>query len=127
MILALIFISSSTLHYIKSYIENSGEVNFQDVKHNVYKTFWGYLGLGFLKYLTLFFSILLCFFPVLYVMVPMYIVFSIYVFEKKRGATDAYSYSFYLINEDFWLGLGSLIVIFILKYMILLMLYLQIE
>jgi len=117
-ILTLIFVSSSALHYIKSYVENSGDVVFEDVKRNVSKTFWGYLGLGILKYITLFFALILCFFPVLYAMVPMFIVFSIYVFENRRGATDAYSYSFYLINEDFWLALGSIIVLFILMYVL---------
>lgn len=117
-ILALIFVSSSALHYIKSYVENSGDVVFEDVKRNVSKTLWGYLGLGILKYITLFFALILCFFPVLYAMVPMFIVFSIYVFENRRGATDAYSYSFYLINEDFWLALGSIIVLFILMYVL---------
>ncbi|ARV10563.1 hypothetical protein BTO05_13310 [Winogradskyella sp. PC-19] len=118
MVIALIFVSSSALHYIKSYIKNSGEVNVQEIKHNVSKTFWGYLGLGFLKYLTLFVAMLLCFFPVLYVMVPMFIVFSIYVFEGRRGASSSYSYGYDLINEDFWLSIGTIIVLFILIYVL---------
>lgn len=118
MVLALILVSSSALHYIKSYVENSGEVNFKDVKRNVSKTFWGYLGLGILKYISLFFAIMLCILPVFYVMVPMFIAFGIYVFETKRGATDAYSYSYHLVNEDFWLTIGSMIVIFILMYVL---------
>lgn len=118
MILALIFISSSTLHYIKSYIDNSGEVNFEEVKRNVSQTFWGYLGLGFLKYLTLIFAAILCFLPVLYAMVPMFIVFCIYVFERRRSATDSYSYSFSLINEDFWITIALMIILFILMYVL---------
>ncbi|MBT8244877.1 MAG: hypothetical protein HKP48_00700 [Winogradskyella sp.] len=117
-VLALIFVSSSTLHYIKSYSENSGEVIFEDVKRNVSQTFWGYLGLGFLKYVSLGFALVLCFFPFLYVMVPMFIVFCIYVFERKRGVTDSYSYSFSLINEDFWTSIGLIIVLFILMYIL---------
>ncbi|RNC80226.1 MAG: hypothetical protein ED556_14065 [Winogradskyella sp.] len=118
MVFALIFVSSSSLHYIKSYIENKGIVEVQDVRRNVSKTFWGYLGLGFLKYLSLFFAAVLCILPVFYVMVPMFIVYCIYVFESRRGATDSFSYSFYLINEDFWLALGSMIVLFIIMYVL---------
>lgn len=116
--LAMIFIGSSALHYIKSYISNKGDVNFDDVKRNVSGTFWGYLGAGILKWLTLGFAFVLCFLPVLYAMVPMFLVFCIYVFEKKRGATDAYSHSFYLVNEDFWTTIGTIIVIFILMWVI---------
>lgn len=118
LVLVLIFISTSTLHYIKSYIENSSQVNFQDVKRNVSQTFWGYTGLGFLKYLSLFFALLFCILPVLYVMVPMFIVFCVYVFEEKRSATDSYSYSFYLVNEDFWITIALILVLGILMYIL---------
>ena len=118
LVLIFIFISSTALHYIREYVNNNGIVDFQIVKQNVYKSFWGYLGLGFLKYLSLGFAAVLCFFPVLYVMVPMFIVYSIYVLEPRRGATDSYSYSFYLINEDFWLTIGCMIVLFILMYVL---------
>lgn len=117
-LLVLIFISSSTLHYIKSYVDNSGEVNFQEVKRNVSQTFWGFIGLGFLKYLSLFFALVLCILPVFYVMVPMFIVFCVFVFEKKRSATDAYSYSFYLVNEDFWITIALILVLGILVYIL---------
>ena len=117
-ILAYIFTASTALHYIKSYIDNEGNVDVLEVKQNVYKTFWGYLGLGLLKWITLIFAMVLCFLPILYAMVPMFLVFCIYIFEAKRGATDAYSYSFYLVNEDFWLSIGTIIVIGILMYIL---------
>lgn len=117
-LLAYIFSASTALHYIKSYVENNGVVDVAEVKQNVYKTFWGYLGLGILKWLTLIIAFALCFLPVIYAMVPMFIVFCIYIFESKRNATDAYSYSFYLVNEDFWLSLGTIIVLGILMYIL---------
>jgi len=117
-LLAYIFSASAALHYIKSYIETNGNVDFAEVKQNVHKTFWGYLGLGALKWISLTFAILLCILPVLYVMVPMFIAFCIYIFESRRGPTDAYSYSFYLINEDFWLTIGTMLVLGILMYIL---------
>jgi hypothetical protein len=117
-LLAYIFTASSALHYIKSYIENNGDVNVAEVKQTVYNTFWGYLGLGVLKWMTLLFALVLCVFPVLYAMVPMFIVFSIFIFEANRGATDTFGYSFYLVNQDFWLSLGTMIVLGILMYVL---------
>ncbi|MCC1484982.1 hypothetical protein [Winogradskyella immobilis] len=113
---AYILAGSTALHYLKSYIDNKGNVNIADVKRKVYKTFWGFLGLGILKGITLGFALVLCILPVFYAMVPMAIVLSIYVFETRRSATDAYSHSFYLVNEDFWTALGTFIVLGLIFY-----------
>ncbi len=118
MVIAYVFASSTVLYYIKSYIDNKGEVNLQDVRREAYRSFWGILGLTILKSITLFFALLLCVLPVFYVMVPMMIALSIYVFQPKRGATDAYSHSFYLVNEDFWLSLGTIVVLGIIFYVL---------
>lgn len=117
-IVAYIFSISTTLFYIKSYIDNNGEPSTREIKTNVYKSFWGFFGLSILKGLTLFFALLLCFLPVLYAMVPMAVVFSIYVFEPRKSATEAYGDSFYLVNQDFWLALGTFIVLGIIFYIL---------
>lgn len=115
-ITAYILTEATALFYIKSYVDNKGVVDMTEVKRNVYSSFWGFLGLGILKGITLGFAFILCFLPIFYAMVPMVIVFSIYVFERRRGATDSYSHSFYLVNEDFWLSLGTIIVIGLIFY-----------
>ena len=66
MMIAYVFASASVLYYIKSYVDNKGEVNLEDVKRNAYKSFWGMLGLTILKSITLFFALLLCVLPVFY-------------------------------------------------------------
>lgn len=109
---------SITLNYIKSYIDNKGSVNFKEVKTNTYNTFWSFLGLSILKGLTVFFAIMLCVLPVLYVMVPMAIVFSIFVFQPKITAGGAYSESFSLVNQDFWTAFGSFLVFVIIYYVL---------
>lgn len=98
-ILAYTFTVSTALHYIKSYVDNRGETNFQDIKDNVKSSFWGFLGLSILKGLTITFSIILCCLPVLYFMIPMAIVFPIYIFSKNN-ATDAFGDSFSLIKDE---------------------------
>ena len=110
MVLAYVFASSATLHYIKSYVNNNGNVNIDDVKQDVKNTFWSFIGLGIAKWLVLVFSIMLCFLPVLYFMVPMALVFSIMVFEKK-DVSDSFSYSFTLIKDEFWMTLITIIVV----------------
>lgn len=110
MVLAYVFANSAALHYIKSYINNNGEVNMAEVKHDVKSSIWRFIGLGITKWLVLIFSAMLCFFPVLYFMVPMAIVYSIMVFEQK-DVGDSFSHSFTLIKDEFWMTLATIIVI----------------
>ena len=109
-VLAYTFADSAVLHYIKSYIQNEGRVNVDEVKQNVKDTFWGFLGLSILKVITLIVAVLICCLPIFYAMVPMYVVFCIYIFENK-DATTAYSYSFSLIKSEFWMTFATIIVI----------------
>ena len=102
--------TSVVLYYIKSYIENEGRVNVDEVKAEVMKTFWGFLGLNILKWLVIIFSALLCLLPMFYFIVPMTIVLCIFVFEKK-SATDAFSESFGLIKDEFWITFATILVI----------------
>jgi hypothetical protein len=113
-----VLMASTALFYIKFYIEEKGTPNLVDIKTNVYKSFWSFFGLGFLKGITLGVALMLCFLPILYAMVPMAVAYSIYVFETRRSATDAYSQSFTLVNADFWTAWGSFIVLFILYYVL---------
>ena len=115
---AYILSVSSALYYIKSYVDNKGETNLTEIKKNVYKSFWSFLGMSFLKGITLIIATMLCFLPVLYAMVPMAVLFSIYVFETRSSATDAYSKSFNLVNVDFWTAFGSFIVLGIIYYLL---------
>lgn len=109
---------STTLHYIKSYIDNEGVVNLTEIKSHTYGKFWSFIGLSLLKGITIFFAILLCVLPVFYVMVPMAVVFSIYVFKPRTTVTDAYSESFSLVNVDFWTAFGSFLVFMIIYYVL---------
>ena len=86
-ILAYTFTTSTVLHYMKSYVDHKGLVNIDEVKHNVYKTVWRFLGLSILKGLTIMVSLLICCLPVFYFIVPMVVVLPILVFEQI-GASD---------------------------------------
>ncbi|WP_338731228.1 hypothetical protein [Mangrovimonas cancribranchiae] len=109
-LITYVYANSTAIHYIKSYIKNHGQVEAIEVKQQVKQTFWGFTGLSILKWGTLFISMMLCILPVLYFMVPMFIVFCVFIFEDKN-ATDAYSYSYTLIKEDFWATWASIVVL----------------
>ncbi|WP_034059584.1 hypothetical protein [Lacinutrix jangbogonensis] len=125
-ILAYTFTVSTALHYIKSYVDNRGKTNFQDIKDNVKSSFWGFLGLSILKGITIVMAIVLCCLPILYFMIPMAVVFPIYIFAKKN-ATDAYGDSYSLIKDEivmtgitvflFWLVLIIIAYSFLLPIM----------
>jgi hypothetical protein len=109
-VLAYVIANSVTLHYIKSYIKNQGIVNIEEVRLDVKQTFWSFIGLGIIKWVVLIFAMFLCFLPVFYFMVPMAVMFSIFVFERK-DVSDSFSYSFNLIKDEFWITLLTIIVI----------------
>ncbi len=117
-IAAYIFTGASVLYYIKSYVDNKGATDLFEIKRNVYKSFWSFFGLGFLKGMTLIVAAFLCILPIFYAMVPMAVVFSIYVFEPRQSTTDAYSKSFSLVNVDFWTAFGTFVVLFIIYYIL---------
>ena len=48
-ILAYVMAHATTLYYIKSYIDNKGEINAEEIKANVKQKFWSFTGLGFLN------------------------------------------------------------------------------
>lgn len=114
-ILAYTFTTSTVLHYIKSYIQNNGTVNAEEIKQNVYKSFWSFLGLSILKVLTLIIATVICCIPVFYFIVPMIVTLPILVFEQS-GASDAYSKSYPLIKDEFWVTLATIVVLLIIYW-----------
>jgi len=117
-IAAYILTVSTTLFYIKSYVDYKGNINETEIKSNVYKSFWSFFGLSFLKGVTLVIATMLCVLPVFYAMIPMAIVFSIYVFEPKRSTSDAFSQSFTLANADFWTAFGVFLILGVIYYIL---------
>ncbi len=109
-ILAYTMATSAVLYYIKSYLENEGVVNIDDVKQNVKQTFWGFLGLNFVKWIVIIVSAMFCLLPMFYFIVPMTIVLCIFVFENK-DVSDSFSDSFKLIKDEFWITFATILVI----------------
>ena len=108
-----VLMNASSLYYIKTYIKNNGSVNFNEVRTQVKQNFWSFLGLGILLFIILFFSVMLCFFPVIYTGVVLSLAFPIMVFESK-SVTDSISYCFTLIKDHWFNTFGVLIVVWLL-------------
>lgn len=103
--------------YIKSYIKNQGNVNSDDVKAGVKHYFWGLVGLNVLVGIIVGVGILFCIAPGIYLGVCLSLSFPILIFEHNDiGA--AISNSFKLIKDEWWTTFASLIVIYILYYIV---------
>lgn len=109
-IIAYVFINLAGMYYIKSYIDNKGQVNQDEIIANTKAKFWSFTGFGFLAMLIVFASMMLCFLPVFYTATALSLGASILVFENVSG-TDAISKSFSFIQGHFWETLGVVIVV----------------
>jgi hypothetical protein len=103
-------ITVSGLSYIRSYIENNGVVNFEDVSTATKEKFWSYVGLLFLSGLIVGIGMILCLIPGIYLWVPLALSTCLLIFEK-RSVGDSISYSFDFIKGHWWDTFGILLVI----------------
>nr|WP_299383608.1 hypothetical protein [Allomuricauda sp.] len=109
-IAAYVMAQATVLFYIKSYANNKGTIVFDEIKKNVYTHFWSFIGLGFLVAISLAVGFVLCFIPGIYLYPILALSFSIMVFNQK-GVSDAYSYSFTLIKDNWWITFATFLVI----------------
>ncbi|MDT7829997.1 hypothetical protein RQM65_15120 [Pricia sp. S334] len=109
-ITAYVLSQATTLFYIKSYANNNGNIDFEEIKKGVYETFWQFIGLGILVGICVGTGLMFCLIPGIYLYVPLILSFSILVFDRK-GATDAFSYSFTLVRNYWWHTFASLFVV----------------
>lgn len=101
---------SVTLNYIKNYVENNGVINFDQIKSEVYNTFWKFIGLAFLVGICIIIGFMFCLVPGIYLYVPLTLSFSILIFNKK-SVGDAFSYSFSLIKDYWWITFATMLVV----------------
>lgn len=99
-----------SLYYIKSYIENNGVVNFNEVKENTYKNLGKFIGLGIVSILMMILAYILCFLPIIYISIVLTLTMPIMVFENK-SIGDTISQSFKLIKGEWWNTFGVVFVI----------------
>jgi len=103
--------------YIKNYIKNNGNVNETEVTQLARNHFWSYIGLNIVVGLMVGIGIVLCLLPGIYLGVCLSLSFPMMVFERK-DLGYAISNSFKLIKEEWWITFATLIVVYILYYVI---------
>ena len=113
LVVVYVMSQSTVLHYIKSYSNGKGQINFDEIKSDVYQKFGSFLGLGFLVGLSVGVGLMFCLIPGIYLWVPLALSFSILVFDRKN-VTDAFSDSFSLVKDEWWITFATLIVIAII-------------
>lgn len=101
---------SMVLYYVKSYSENNGAIDFDEIKKNVYASFWNFIGLGFLVVISIALGMMCCFFPGIYLLVPLTLSFCILVYNKV-SVTEAYQDSFKLVSNEWWMTFATILVL----------------
>jgi len=109
-LVAYVMVNIGSLYYIKSYIENNGQVNFEEIKLKVKEKFWAFVGLGILIGLIVLASMILFFFPAIYTGIVLSLASSILVFENKT-VLDTIVDSFNFIIGHWWDTFGISIAI----------------
>ena len=109
-LVAFVFINLAGMYYIKSYIDNNGVVNQEEIKQNTKDRFWSFTGFGVLAGIIFFVSAMLCFFPSIYTYTILSLGASILVFENE-SATSTIGKCFSFVTGHFWETLGVLIVV----------------
>ncbi len=104
---------STVLHYIKSYANGKGKIDFNTIKSDVYESFWKFVGLAFLVVICVFAGLMFCLIPGIYLWVPLSLAFAIMVYNRLT-VTDAFSYSFTLVKDEWWITFATMIVITII-------------
>lgn len=104
-------------HYIKSYIKNKGVVTGGEIKAGVQRDFFKFVLLSIISAILIIAGTMLLIIPGIYVMVPLSLASAVLVFQRY-SVTEAIAYAFDLIKNQWWITFITLIVIWLLVYII---------
>lgn len=107
--------TATVLFYIKSYTERNGTIDYDEIRKEAYGAFWKFVGLFLLVGLCVVIGFMFCLIPGIYLYVTLSLSFSILVFNEQ-SVSDAFSYSFTLIKEHWWMTFASLLVVGIIVF-----------
>ena len=110
LILVYTMSQSTVLHYIRSYANGKGRVDFDTIKSDVYGSFWKFIGMGFLFGISIMVGFMMCFIPGIYLWVPLSLAFAVMVYNNQ-SVSDAYSYSFTLVKDYWWITFATMFVV----------------
>ena len=105
------------LHYIKSYIENNGTVDEAEIKTGAQDDLGKLFMVFIISAVIVFTGLILFIIPGIYLMVPLSLVATVLVFNKM-SLGDSISYGFSLVKDHWWTTFFSIVVIWLLVYVI---------
>ena len=105
------------LHYIKSYIENNGTVDEAEIKTGAQDDLGKLFMVFIISAVMVFTGLILFIIPGIYLMVPLSLVAAVLVFNKM-SLGDSISYGFSLVKDHWWTTFFSIVVIWLLVYVI---------
>ncbi len=105
------------LHYIKSYIENNGTVDEAEIKTGAQEDLGKLFMVFIISAVIVFTGLILFIIPGIYLMVPLSLVATVLVFNKM-SLGDSIFYGFSLIKNHWWTTFFSIVVIWLLVYVI---------
>ena len=105
------------LHYIKSYIENKGSVDEAEIKTGAQDDLGKLFIVFIISAVIVFTGLILFIIPGIYLMVPLSLVATVLVFNKM-SLGDSISYGFSLVKDHWWTTFFSIVVIWLLVYVI---------
>ena len=112
-----VLLYSSVLHYIRSYVQNSGIVQESEIYEGIKYDFGGMLGMLLLMGFMTLFGLLLCVLPGVYLWVPLSIAPAIMIVQR-RSVIESISQAFVLIKDNWWTTFFTLFVMTLLVYII---------
>ena len=112
-----VLLQGTVLHFIKSYVENHGEVNALQVKQGVKMDVGRILGVTIMTGALIFIGFLLCVIPGIYLWVPLSFAVPLIVFARKTSF-DSIGDAFDLIKGNWWMTFLSLFVMGLLMYVV---------
>lgn len=116
-LLFFVLLQGTVLHFIRSYIENKGQVIKTEVYSGVKRDFGSLLGVGIIVPILICIGLLFCVLPGIYLWVPLSFCVPLVVFGRK-GAFESIEDSFALIKDNWWMTFLSLFVMALLVYFI---------
>jgi len=105
------------LHYIKSYIENHGTVDEAEIKTGAQDDLGKLFMVFIISAIIVFTGLILFIFPGIYLMVPLSLAATVLVFNKM-SLGDSIFHGFSLIKDHWWTTFFSIVVIWLLVYVI---------
>ncbi|MAZ27240.1 MAG: hypothetical protein CL868_09215 [Cytophagaceae bacterium] len=105
------------MEYIKSYIDNGGNVNLEEVNSNTKHRFLSLFGASCLISIITVAGLFFCILPGIYLGVVLMMVYPLMIFNN-RSTTDAINESFSFIKNEWWMSFATMVVMYLLIYVV---------